>query len=149
MSKGYHWGAMIRESMPRLINEGLSSAEYSIFFHLCYIADTSSNIANEKQKDIINNFTQNYNWEISKSTVSKSINKLIDKTLIVKPSNKGGYMVNPNIFYYGGSTARVQNDKQFAQYIQESGKNEYLYYDYDEDSLVNFDIKNDIPLIEI
>lgn len=129
MASNMYWGAILKEGFSRLIESDLTAADYQVFFHLCEIAETETNIANERQIDIVNNFLPSYGLQINKSTVSKAIKKLTEKSLILKPNNKSGFMINPAIFYYGGGAKQLEKMYTFAKYAVANGKEEILLYE--------------------
>lgn len=129
MASNIYWGAMIKEGFSYLTKCDLTAADYQVFFHLCRIAEPETNIANERQIDIVNNFIPEYNIQINKSTVSKAIRKLIDKSIILKPDNKGGFMINPAIFYYGTKPKQLEKMAVFAKYALVNEKDEILVYE--------------------
>lgn len=134
--KTMYWGAMITSAMVISIHYRLTSAEFSIFLYLCEEADAEYNIASLRQVDILENLTTHYNWDISKSTVSKSINALMKSTFITKANDRVGFMINPNVFYYGGRKSWRQKAHNFNRYLNENGQQEEFYLDEDEKAII-------------
>lgn len=99
------WGALVHEGISKLISLPLTATDYQIFFQLCFVMNETTNIANVNQKSLeyLKGDHKSINKEKSKdkSTISKSINKLILYKVIKR--FQGGFMINPDIYYFGGN----------------------------------------------
>lgn len=137
--KSYYWGATITEALKYIIQHNFTAADYSVLIHLISEAEPNSNIVAESQENIVDNFVDDYNRTIDKSTVSRSINKLIKHTLIVRPKDKTGFMINPSLFYIGGQQNKLNHIVNFAEQCINNGIKEHLFCDLEtnEVSFVN------------
>lgn len=121
----FYWGAMTLESFELFLKAKMSGSDYNIFFYLCQNLDRHDNFVNLTQKEI------EAKLEISKGTVSKSINKLIKHQLIVR--KRPGFVINPSVFYVGNSKLgeRKALRRNFENLIIASGDSVKFYMDED------------------
>lgn len=99
-----YWGAIVLDTIKNLIiTDRLDGNTMRVFLYLCYEMKTDDNIFYSKQIEIANKLT------IHRSSVSKSIKKLIEKQYIKKIPGKG-FMVNPNLFYVNKKSWRDRED---------------------------------------
>lgn len=135
MAKKYYWGAFILDSIDLFIEHDLNRYDYSIFFLLCKEMDKETNIATLRQKDIIDLFENEYNKSVSKSTISKSIKKLVQISFITKAKNRPGFMINPSLFYFGSNRYLELKIADFEQVMKHNKQAPIFYFDQDEASI--------------
>lgn len=102
-----------------MIKDDFGKHDYVIFSFLCLEMDTETNFASLNQKNIREQLQDQFNFKVNKSTVSKSVNNLIDLGYIIPMHNRTGFMVNPDIFYYGSPRYLNSKRKDFKKFCDE------------------------------
>ena len=97
------WYAIYQSGLEKIIESGLTGTEYDVLLYLFSVMETETNIVHIRQADIQRKLfkMQNKNQMKDKGTISRSIKKLTDKRII--KIIKNGFMINPEIYYYGGN----------------------------------------------
>lgn len=106
------WGAIVHEGIEQLLSCDLTATDYEILLHLFLIMNESNNIALTSQKMLGNlkNSYQEGSKIKNKSTISRSINKMIDCNILKRMD--GGFMINPNIYYFGKTWKNLPKMRQ-------------------------------------
>lgn len=127
-----YWGAITLDTFLYLQDENLQSSDYKIFFLLCSRMIRETNIAHIRQKSISEIL------KLHKSSVSKSIKRLMERQIIGKIEN--GYMINPHLFYVGKARAedREQIRYDFDKRIIERDLQRRFYMDEHESRLIDY-----------
>ncbi|MBC9710007.1 MAG: MarR family transcriptional regulator [Enterococcus sp.] len=132
MAKKYYWGAFILDSIDLFIEYDLNRYDYSIFFLLCKNMDKETNIVTLRQKDIKDLFEDEHNKPVSKSTISKSIKKLVQISFITKAKNRPGFMINPSLFYFGSNRYLEMKIQDFEEILKHNNEEPIFYFDQEE-----------------
>lgn len=137
MNNKYYWGAFVLESVDLFIKNDFNKSDYLIYLLLCRELDPETNIVNLNQQNIIKILDEKYNYQITKGTVSKSINKLLDGQFISKSRNRQGFMVNPNLFYLGQPYSLGDKDYNFKKNLETVEETSRYFLDVPGKKLVN------------
>lgn len=137
MNNKYYWGAFVLDSVDLFIKNDFNKSDYLIYLLLCRELDPETNIVNLNQKNIIKILDEKYDHQITKGTVSKSINKLLDGQFISKSRNRQGFMVNPNLFYQGPPYSLHAKKHDFRNNLENVGETPKFFLDTDAKKLVD------------
>lgn len=137
MNNNYYWGAFVLESVDLFIKNDFNKSDYLIYLLLCRELDPETNIVNLNQQNIIKILDEKYNYQITKGTVSKSINKLLDGQFISKSRNRQGFMVNPNLFYLGQQYSLRDKDYNFRKNLETVEETSRYFLDVPRKKFVN------------
>ena len=138
MNNKYYWGAFVLDSVDLFIKNDFNKSDYLIYLLLCRELDPETNIVNLNQKNIIKILDEKYDHQITKGTVSKSINKLLDGQFISKSINRQGFMVNPNLFYLGPTYSLQTKNYDFINNLKNVGETARFYLDTEAKKLVDY-----------
>lgn len=138
MNPRYYWGALILDSVDLFIKNDFNKSDYLIFLLLCKELDPDTNVVNLNQKNIIIMLNEEYGYQITKGTVSKSINKLLDNHFITKAKRRQGFMVNPNLFYQGTPYYLSDKTNDFDDSLRSIGEQPTFYLDTNSKKLVYY-----------
>lgn len=139
MKNDYYWGALVLDSIDLFIKSNLNKSDYLIFLLFCKELNPETNIANLNQKNIISLLKENYNYQITKGTVSKSINKLLDNQFISKAHKRQGFMVNPNLFYQESNFFLPDKQHVFDESLRSNGESPKFYLDTQDKGIISLE----------
>ena len=125
MNNKYYWGAFVLDSVDLFIKNDFNKSDYLIYLLLCRELDPETNIVNLNQKNIIKILDEKYDHQITKGTVSKSI-------------NRQGFMVNPNLFYLGPTYSLQTKNYDFINNLKNVGETARFYLDAEAKKLVDY-----------
>lgn len=96
-NKNLKWFAMTRKLTTKLTNTPeLTKADFNFLFFLLNEMNRDNCVVMEKQEILEKRL------KLTKRTLSRSIQKLIDGNIIVKTDKPKTYMINPRYVYTGG-----------------------------------------------